>query len=190
VGAAVVIAAIVAAVMWPRADAPATDDAEVVLHDDVTVIEDPAEITSYDPDSGELALATPPAVGDVLVAGVTPATPEGLLVRVESVAADGTVATSPAKLTDAIEDTGGPITLEGVAVSVEVEPAPGVTYRPNVTGGGGAGTFSPLWEGELAHGLDLDIPLFEEDGEALAHLTGSVDAGVNATLDLDVGLIA
>lgn len=186
--AALAVATVAVAVVILQRSDDTEDREEIQLQPDAQVIEDPSEITSYDYDTGELTTTSDVEPGTVLVAGVTPATPEGLLVRVEALTDDGTVLTTPAKLTDVITETDGTITLEGVPATVDVQTAPGVTYLPNVSGGGGAGTFSPLFEGELAHSLNLDLPILEKDGHTLANLAGKVEAGVNATMELDIGL--
>jgi hypothetical protein len=51
------------------------------------------------------ATITPPAIGDIVVAGVGPATPNGVLGHVDDVRTTGSttsVTTSPASLTDAL----------------------------------------------------------------------------------------
>lgn len=188
VGVVAVVTIVIGVVLWRSDSAPAEEvDGQVVLHDDVRIIEDPGEITSYDFDSGELVTTFTPDVGEVLVAGITPGTPEGLMVRVQEATGDGTVLTEPAALTEVIASTGGPLVVDGVAEVVEAGAEPGVTYRPNVTAGGGAGTYSPLFSGELAHKWE-----FEKRVGTVANMPatvkGSAEVGLNAEMDLDISL--
>lgn len=184
IGALVIALVVVAVVVFQR-PAEGEEGDEFQLHPEARIIDDPAEVTAYDYDTGDLDITTDVEVGDVLVAGVTPATPYGLMARVESIDSDGTVSTSQAALTDVIASTGGPITVEGAAVEVDVQPADDVTYTPNLTA---SGTFGPVVEKELAHTFTFGKK--HTRGSVTTEVAGEVKVGATASLKVDVGLFS
>lgn len=119
------------------------DGAVVQVAPDVQVlapVDAAATGTEFDPGartltlSPEAPLADEVSPNDVIAAGVSEATPEGLLARVVTVrtAPDGTVSLdlAPATLPDAITTTNGPLTLTGEQVSNEFAPGVGTTVDP------------------------------------------------------------
>ncbi|MCU1568071.1 MAG: Ig family protein [Pseudarthrobacter sp.] len=74
---------------------------------------------------------------DVLVAGVTPGTPEGLLARVVQVSRDPggstVVSLKPATITEAIVSTSGLLEVAGTPVSSSFTPEPDVTVTPDAS---------------------------------------------------------
>lgn len=106
----------------------------VTIAPDVEVLE-ATQLDSASVSAGALTLPSSEAAditpNDVLVAGVTPGTPEGLLARVVEVRRDpigSTVATlKPATLTEAIVSTSGLLDVAGTPVSSSFTPEPDVT---------------------------------------------------------------
>lgn len=86
---------------------PARGDVHVITEEDLE-----SDVTSVGDASVSFAEPTDYSEGDVLVAGITMATPDGMLRKVTSVSADGkTVGTAPATIEDAI--TEGTLTIQG-----------------------------------------------------------------------------
>lgn len=128
--------------------------------------------------------------GDVLVAGVSDQTPQGLLTRVESVTthSDGRVSLqiSPADLTDVITQTDTPISVEMTPVSATFTPAEGASE----VSAPGARSVSPTLTKSIQWSKTYTLSGQSSTG-ALSG-TGSVGVNLNATaalgadLDLDV----
>ncbi|MBG0738000.1 S-layer homology domain-containing protein [Paeniglutamicibacter antarcticus] len=137
----------------------------VILAPEAIILKDGVGVQKVDPAKATVTLS--PAAGpvpdvdagDVLVAGISPATPDGLLVRVDIVAtaADGTqvLTTKPATLTDAIFATDGAVTSSGTVVEQEFVPADGVAVIDLPVTGAGTGPLGiPQDRDGIAPGLD------------------------------------
>ena len=117
-------------------------------------------------------------VGDIIAAGVTAKTPEGLLRRITAIAiAPGsrTFPTIPAGIADAVRR--GHVS-SGSAPGVPAPPAAPQAITPHVSG-------------SVAISLAYDVPFNEtlaESGGATVTLDGGIHVGATASLGLDVGL--
>ena len=133
----------------------------VVLTPETVILEPGTDVTGFNPVTRVVTL--PPTLtgtpdidpGDVLVAGFSTSTPDGLLARVQTVTtADNgmqTAAVRPATIPDAIFATDGPLTTSGTVIRQEVIPAEGVEVidnfpgevAPNASAGRAAGHSTP-----------------------------------------------
>ena len=87
----------------PEPPEPSLAQSALTYADDVRVIEDDGSIQAVRPDAVEFARPASYVAGDVLVAGITPHTPRGLIRRVTAVSDDRlTVTTEHATLEDVI----------------------------------------------------------------------------------------
>lgn len=124
----------------------------VALTPETIVLADATDVLGTDPIASTVTIA--PAVGgapdvdagNVLVAGFSEATPDGLLVRVDTVitSADGTqvAAVHRAALPDAIYSTDGAVSTTGTVVNQEFVPAEGVGVIDTPTDAANAKTLS------------------------------------------------
>ncbi len=137
----------------------------VVLTPEAIVLQDGSAVQKVDPVKetvtfGPAGGAVPDVdAGDVLIAGFSPTTPDGLLVRVETVttATNGqqVAATEPAQLPDAIFATDGPVITSGTIVEQEFVPAEGVEVIDlPVTGAGSDPLAVPQDRDGVAPGLE------------------------------------
>ncbi|MFT8395654.1 hypothetical protein, partial [Propionibacterium sp.] len=159
----------------------------------------PTSITA--PQGTKLASLTP---GQVVVAGITPSTPQGLLTKIDAVTthADGsaTLATEPAQLTDVITHTSTPIDADMTQTSASFTPADGTTetmQRSRAADPTFQKTFT--WEQKLSlptaaspsptsgpsPSATPSGPQISGQGSVDASITGSVGASAHVKLNVD-----
>ncbi len=146
-----------------------------------------------------------PQPNDVLVAGVTDATPSGLLVRVESVSrsSDGSavVITSPATLRDAILTTDGAIDVQGDLVAASGESLdPDTTVTSGVDGGVGMArstatepvtVLTHIVRSQFKFGRNHErLAGTAAEGDVAFALTMETRAKVDAQMRLDFGFLS
>lgn len=137
--------------------------------------------------------------GDVLAAGITPSTPEGLLVRVDRVArSDGAatvVSTSPATLADAVVTTDGAVEIPAVPVSSSFVPAADVTdatasgaARSAARASADASLFSKsfVWKKTVEGKASTTTGALKGSGSL--SVESKITAAAKAKLGLDIGL--
>lgn len=137
--------------------------------------------------------------GDVLAAGITPSTPEGLLVRVDRVArtagAATVVSTSPATLADAVVTTDGAVEIPAVPVSSSFVPAADVTdtttsgaARSAARASADASLFSKsfVWKKTVEGKASTTTGALKGSGSL--SVESKITAAAKAKLGLDIGL--
>ena len=166
-----------------------------VAPDAVIVTEDQTEQVALADGSITVPADSPLAAtrpGQVLVAGVSAATPDGLLTRVEAVTtfADGTVElrTAPAQLTDVITSTDDRIDVEMAPVAAEFVPGPDtveVTERAGRSSGSVEASKKFQWS--KTYSVDGSTSGGGLLGSGSVTATVTATAKISARLVLDVG---
>lgn len=141
------------------------------------------------PKGADLKDVTP---GDVLVAGASSNTPEGLLTRVESVTtrSDGTLSlqTNSAQLTDVITQTDQPISVEMTPVSAAFTPAQGASETVAPSTRGVSKSISKKFTWSKTYAVKGETSSGALSGQGIVDVSLSATAALRADLTLDVGL--
>lgn len=190
------------------ADPLAPDAGTVTVAPDVEVL-DAGQLDTAQVTGGVVTLPSDQATeihpNDVLVAGVTPGTPEGLLVRVVQIVRDPdgntVVKTRPATLTEAVLSTSGLIEISGTPHSSTFIPEPDVTVTTAAGAAPLPGMVSPeaLVEGEVfvqSFSLKKTIRTIEtvtgtdelHGGGSIA-LESSISTSAKAKMTLEAGFL-
>lgn len=188
------------------ADPLAPTAGTVTVAPDVEIL-DAAQLDTAQVSPGVLTLPSDKALeirpNDVLVAGVTTGTPEGLLARVVQVTRDPggitVVKTKPATLTEAIVSTSGLIEVSGTPEWSTFTPESDVTVTPEAAGAGtgpqlpqpeatGAGeVFSKSFS--VKKTIKAEIGTDELHGSGSVAVESSIRAAAKAKMTLEAGFL-
>jgi alpha-tubulin suppressor-like RCC1 family protein len=178
----------------------------VTVAPDVEIL-DAAQLDTAQVSPGVITLPSDKALeirpNDVLVAGVTVGTPEGLLARVVQVTRDPggntVVKTKPATLTEAIVSTSGLIEVSGTPEWSTFTPEPDVTVTPEAAGAG-TGPQMPLPEAQVEgevfsksfsvkKTIKAEIGTDELHGSGSISFDSSIKAAAKAKMTLEAGFL-
>ena len=171
--------------------APTTPDATAAARTVVLTADTLAALTAVHTD-GSLTFTNPPTQvtglrsGDVVVAGVSTATPDGLLRTVTALTTSGsttTVTTSPAALDQAL--AAGDLAVSGTLAAGQV-----ASFAPAHDGVRLAAPGSAAAGGSLSSGLrvTVDTDLYKDTHGATIHVQGEVTVTPTIALDASVSL--
>ncbi|WP_454698278.1 RCC1 domain-containing protein [Arthrobacter humicola] len=176
----------------------------VTVAPDVEVLE-PTQLASALVTGSAMTLPSSEAAeinaNDVLVAGVTAGTPEGLLARVVQVSRDPggntVVSLKPATLTEAIVSTSGLLEVAGTPASSSFTPEPNVTVTTNAVAASGAARTEALTAGEVfSESFSLkktikpaEVATEELRGSGFMTVESSIKASAKAKMTLEAGFL-
>lgn len=169
---------------WYAGDVVITPEAEILSDAEAGALTEPVEPT--DTSLTFTALPAGVVVGDVLVAGVTPKTPYGLLKKATAInpGAGGVVVdVEPAALTDVLEE--GRLAAVAPLDSTTLTPVPSATRARSsartATAQRAAGSIT--LENSISFGISKKIP---SEGPASVTIEGSASIAASATLDVEI----